>query len=118
MALLRRINTKAKAEINTGFGANTSDYGGRFVNKDGKPNIEKRGIRFFERLSWYHTLLQLSRWKFLFLLLSFYIIINLIFAVIYYMIGIDKLEGIRAQTALEEFGEAYFFSAQTFTTVG
>ncbi|MEO5891446.1 MAG: transporter, partial [Ferruginibacter sp.] len=102
MALLRKINTKAKAEINTGFGTNTSDYGGRFVNKDGRPNIEKRGIRFFDRLSWYHTLIQLSRGKFLLLLLSFYMIMNLIFAGVYYLIGIEKLEGIRADSALEE----------------
>ncbi|MEO5892930.1 MAG: ion channel, partial [Ferruginibacter sp.] len=118
MALLRKINTKAKTEINTGFGANTSDYGGRFLNKDGRPNIEKRGIPFFERLSWYHFFLQLPRWKFFLLLLSFYIVMNLLFAGVYYVIGIDKLEGIRAESPLEEFGEAYFFSAQTFTTVG
>ena len=118
MALLRKINTKAKAEINTGFGANTSDYGGRFVNKDGRPNIEKRGVSFIERMSWYHTLLQMPRWKFLLLLLSFYAGLNLIFATIYYAIGIENLEGIIADNALEEFGEAYFFSAQTFTTVG
>lgn len=118
MALLRKINTKAKAEINTGFGANTSDYGGRFVNKDGRPNIEKRGVSFIERMSWYHTLLQMPRWKFLLLLLGFYAGLNLIFATIYYAIGIENLEGIIADNALEEFGEAYFFSAQTFTTVG
>ena len=33
MALLRKLNSKAKAEVNTGFGVNPSDYGGRFVNK-------------------------------------------------------------------------------------
>ena len=118
MALLRKINGKARAEINTGFGTNTSDYGGRFVNKDGSPNIEKRGIRFFDRMSWYHTLLQLPRWKFLLLLLSFYMLLNLLFAIVYCAIGIENLEGIKADDALEEFGEAYFFSAQTFTTVG
>ncbi len=57
MALQRKINTKAKAEINTGFGTNTSDYGGHFVNKDGNPNIEKRGVSYFVRMSLYHTLL-------------------------------------------------------------
>jgi inward rectifier potassium channel len=118
MALLRKINTKAKAEINTGFGINTSDYGGRFVNKNGLPNIQKTGLNYFARLSWYHTLLQLPRWKFLLLLLAFYMLMNLVFAGVYYMIGIEKLEGIRADTKAEEFGEAYFFSAQTFTTVG
>jgi inward rectifier potassium channel len=37
MAILRKINTKAKAEINTGFGINNTDYGGRFVNKECVP---------------------------------------------------------------------------------
>lgn len=118
MALLRKINTRAKTEINTGFGVNTSDYGGRFVNKDGRPNIEKKGIRFFDQMSWYHTLLQMPRWKFFLLLLSFYMLLNLVFAVVYYAIGMENLEGIKANTLWEEFGEAYFFSAQTFTTVG
>ena len=118
MSLLKNINSQAKTEINTGFGSNTADYGGRFLNKDGSPNIEKRGISFFNRMSWYHTLLQMPLIKFLCLVGGFYIILNLIFAIIYYAIGIENLEGIKANNALEEFGEAYFFSAQTFTTVG
>ena len=118
MSLLRKINTKATTEINTGFGVNNADYGGRFVNKNGNPNIEKRGINYFERISWYHTMLQMPRWKFLIILFSFYILINLLFALIYYSIGIEHLVGIIANTAAEKFGEAYFFSAQTFTTVG
>ena len=118
MSLLKNINSQAKTEINTGFGSNTSDYGGRFLNKDGSPNIEKRGISFFNRMSWYHTLLQMSIFKFLCFVVGFYIFLNLLFASIYYAIGIQNLEGIKAGNALEEFGEAYFFSAQTFTTVG
>lgn len=118
MALPGKISTKAKAQINTGFGINSADYGGRFVNKDGTPNIEKRGINFLDRISWYHTLLQLSRWKFLSLLFLFYIVINLVFAFIYYAIGVEHLEGIRATNMGQQFFEAYFFSAQTFTTVG
>src|SRR6476469_2531149 len=101
MALLEKINSKAKAEINSGFGTNTSDYGGRFVNKDGKPNIEKKGIGYFGRISWYHTLLQLPRWKFFSLLFLFYIIMNFIFAGVYYFIGIEKLEGSHTGTAMQ-----------------
>jgi inward rectifier potassium channel len=118
MALLRKINSKAKTEINTGFGTNASDYGGRFVNKDGNPNIEIRGVGFFERISWYHTMLALPRWKFLFILFSFYILINFVFACIYYFVGVEYLNGIASQSEWEKFGSAYFFSAQTFTTVG
>ena len=118
MALLRKLNSSAQTEINTGFGTNASDYGGRFVNKDGQPNIEKRGMNFFQRTSWFHTLLAMPGWKFLFIILSFYIIINMLFAGIYYFIGIEHLSGMKIGSELEKFGEAFFFSAQTFTTVG
>ena len=70
------------------------------------------------RISWYHTLLSLSKWKFLFIILSFYIVINFVFAGIYYSIGVEHLNGITNDTELSKFGAAYFFSAQTFTTVG
>jgi inward rectifier potassium channel len=118
MALLRKLNTRAKAEINTGFGSNASSYGGRFVNKNGQPNIEKRGVNFFERTSWYHAMLALQRWKFLFLILAFYVVINIFFACIYFIAGVENLAGVSAGSATQKFGEAFFFSAQTFTTVG
>ena len=118
MALLRKINTKAKTQENTGFGVNGADYGGRFVNKNGEPNLEKRGIGVLQRLSWYHTMLSMPRWKFLMIILSFYIIMNLVFASFYYFIGINHLDGLKTGSPWLEFEEAFFFSAQTFTTVG
>jgi inward rectifier potassium channel len=118
MALLRKINSKAKTEINTGFGANSSDYGGRFVNKNGKANIQKRGLPFFERISWFHTMLAVPRWKFLFIIFCFFILVNFIFASIYYINGVENLSGMNTGTELQKFGEAFFFSTQTFTTVG
>ncbi|MEN9569584.1 MAG: hypothetical protein RL172_815 [Bacteroidota bacterium] len=118
MAFLKKINQKAKTVINTGFGINNADYGGRLINKNGQPNIKKTGVSFFKQISWYHTLLQMSSGKFLLLLLLFYICINFVFACIYYAIGVQNLGGMDATTELGKFGEAYFFSAQTFTTVG
>ncbi len=118
MAVLRKFNTKAKTENNTGFGSNASDYGGRFVNKDGNPNIDIQGVSFLNRISWYHTMLGLPGWKFLTIIFSFYILINFVFASVYYMIGVEHLYGINSVTEFGKFGAAYFFSAQTFTTVG
>jgi len=118
MALLRKINSRARTEINSGFGANASDYGGRFVNKDGQPNISKSGIPFFERISWFHSMLSMPGWKFLLIILGFYIAVNLIFAGIYYLNGVEHLYGMSASSELENFAEAFFFSTQTFTTVG
>ena len=118
MAILRKINSKAKTDTNTGFGTNAGDYGGRFVNKSGQPNLEKRGINYFERISWYHTMLTIPGWKFMLLIFLSFIFVNLIFAIIYFLIGVENLSGMVTNTTLEKFGEAYFFSAQTFTTVG
>lgn len=118
MNFLKKINSKAKADANTGFGTNAASYGGRFINKDGTANIQKRGIGFWERISWYHTMLGMPKWKFLIILFGFYITINFIFALVYYFIGIENLNGISGSSELERFGGAYFFSAQTFTTVG
>lgn len=119
MSLLRKINAKATADANTGFGTNPGSYGGRFINKDGTSNISKRGMPFFNRISWYHTMISMPRWKFMAILFSFYILVNFVFACIYYLIGVEYLDGIETTgSELVKFGKAYFFSAQTFTTVG
>ena len=118
MSILRKTNT-LQTDKNSGFGTNAGSYGGRFVNKNGTPNIEKRGMNLLRRISWYHTMIDMPNWKFMLILFSFYIIINFIFAVVYYAIGIEHLDGISPSgSILTQFGQAYFFSAQTFTTVG
>jgi inward rectifier potassium channel len=119
MALLDRLNLKGKSLSNTGFGTSASNYGGRFINKDGSANVAKRGIGLFDKISWYHTMLDLPTWKFLAILLLFYMGINFLFALIYFGIGIEHLAGIETSgSEWVQFGQAYFFSAQTFTTVG
>ncbi len=118
MAFSRKINTRLKAEDNSGFGTNSNSSGGRFYNRDGRANVLRKGVPLFDRFSWYHTMLNMSRARFLFLLFASYIAINLVFAGIYYMIGVEHLQGIIAHTKLEKFTEVFFFSTQTFTTVG
>ena len=118
MAKFHKINTNAQPEINTGFGNNASSYGGRFINKDGGANIEKRGIKFLEKISWYHTMLLLPRWKFLLIILLFYICVNFLFGGIYFLIGVRSLGEIPSPSTLTDFAESFFFSTQTFTTVG
>lgn len=116
---LKKVNSKAKSVTTTGFGTNPSSYGGRFINKDGSANVVKRGLTFFERISWYHTMLTMPAWKFLGIIVSFYAGINFVFASLYYAIGVENLDGIGSiESKWIQFGKAYFFSAQTFTTVG
>jgi inward rectifier potassium channel len=118
MAFRKKINTKAKADQNTGFGTNASSYGGRFVTKSGNANVRKTGIDFLDSISWYHTMLTIPRWKFFFIIFSFYFLVNFAFASIYYSIGVEHLNGINAVKAIDKFGQSFFFSIQTYTTVG
>ena len=119
MALFKNISIKAKTDENTGFGTNASRYGGRFINKDGSANVERKGYNFLKRISWYHTMLELPTWKFLGILFLFFIGVNFLFASCYYFIGIEFLDGIEhTGSEVTKFAKAYFFSTQTFTTVG
>jgi len=113
----RKINIQS--ELNTGFGVNSENSSGRFYDRNhGSANVTKRGVGILNRYSLYHTMLAMPRTKFLLFLLMAYIIVNLIFAGIYYAIGIDHLAGVQAGSAFKNFTEVFFFSAQTFTTVG
>lgn len=118
MAFFRKFNTKAKDIENTGFGTNASLYGGRFIDKDGNANVRKTGLPFFESISWFHTMLSIPSWKFYLVIFLFYFGVNFLFANLYLYIGIENLVGTQKGSLLSNFGEAFFFSTQTFTTVG
>ncbi len=107
-----------KTDSNTGFGDNAANYGGRFINKNGTSNIEKLGVSYLDSISWFHTMLSLPRWRFALVIILFFVIVNLLFAIVYYIIGLNYLNGITGASELERFAQAFFFSAQTFTTVG
>jgi inward rectifier potassium channel len=100
-----------------GFGGK-ENQSKRIINKDGTFNMRRKGIPFREYFNFYHYLVSVSWPKFLLIIFFGYIILNLVFAGIYYAIGVEHLLGIIGQTPFEKFSEAFFFSAQSFTTVG
>ena len=51
------------------------------------------------------------------LVVASYLTVNIIFGLIYWIIGIDEI-GIKHDTVIEDFFESVYFSAQTFSTVG
>lgn len=116
--MLSRMNRMLRTDETTGFGALSKDFSGRFYDKNGRPNVRVKGVGFLEGLSWYHTMINMSGRRFMFLIFLCYIGINLIFTMIYAAIGIEHLAGIQKGTLLDDFMELFFFSTQTFTTVG
>jgi inward rectifier potassium channel len=118
MAMKRKIDPFLKVNNDTGFGINAANYGGRFINRDGTFNLQKEGLPFLRRYSVYHNMLTLPLWKFIAMIFLFYFIINLLFAAVYLLVGTQELTGVIGTTPWMKFKEAYFFSTETFTTVG
>jgi inward rectifier potassium channel len=117
MAITRR-QAEFKSNEDTGFGTNPDNYGGRFVNRDGTFNVRKEGIPFLQRFSLYHSMLNMPIWKFYGTLFAFYLSVNFIFCCVYFFIGADQFQGILSKSQWGIFKELFFFSTETYTTVG
>ncbi|MEP6846752.1 MAG: transporter [Panacibacter sp.] len=118
MALRKRINTFLKSYNDTGFGSNAENYGGRFVNKDGSFNVKREGLPFWERFSMFHTMINLPTWKFLSVIVIAFIVINFFFTILFWITGYEQFAGIVTDNNWFIFRELYFFSTETFSTVG
>jgi len=114
----KKRNPFSKENNDTGFAGNNNDTGGRFINKDGSYNLVKEGMPFHKRFSIFHDMLNLPLWKFIAIIFIFFIVINLIFTGIYLVIGYDQLNGLTTGSDWKIFREIFYFSTQTFTTVG
>lgn len=95
-----------------GFGEKYLNRTKRIINKDGSFNV-KRTHSGFNVSDIYHYLITINWSTFLFLLFSFFILINILFAAVYSLIGIYNPSGHQW-----DFLNALFVSIQTFTSVG
>jgi inward rectifier potassium channel len=118
MANHRRISSYLKANNDTGFSSKADTSGSRFVNKDGSYNLRKTGLGIINRFSIFQFMLTIPRWKFIGVILLFYVIMNLLFTSVYLIVGTDQLQGMIGAGPWVKFKEVFFFSTQTFTTVG
>ena len=89
----------------------------RSINKDGSFNVYRRGG------SWrdfhpYLQMLNMSWPRFFATILSGYLLINLLFALMYFGLGPDHLHGADCATEFDRFLNDFFFSTHTLTTVG
>jgi inward rectifier potassium channel len=100
-----------------GFGTKSFKDTKRLVNQDGSFNVVKTGGSFFD-VSLYHWLINLSWLSFLGMLLAGYAVVNIIFALIYYFVGVDGLNAEPTVNEWDAFLQCFYFSCQTVTTVG
>ncbi len=114
------MNPFSRLNNDTGLSTKNNDLGsGRFINKDGSYNLVKEGMPFWKRISVFHDMLNLPSWKFVAIILMYYLVINLCFTTIYFLIGPNELTGLPVGvSSWRTFKELFYFSTETYTTVG
>ncbi len=113
----KKVEKKEKFD-DLGLGNKDTSGGYRTLNKNGSFNVRKTNVPFLERLNFFHALISMSWLRFFGLTLLCYFIANLLFATIYTLIGLENLTATKGLSEIDQFLEAFFFSAQTITTLG
>jgi inward rectifier potassium channel len=118
MSLIRNAINRMRPGEDIGL-----DHGGqkgrqRSINNDGSYNMERINSGVFGNFNLFYWLLT-TPWKHYWLaVFSYYGSMNLLFATIYYLLGPESIHGIPEGSELIKFAYCFFFSAQSFTTVG
>ena len=110
--------TKAEETDDIGLSSKYSSHTQRLVNRDGTFNVVRRGLKFSESFNLYHWLISIKWSTFILLVILSFVLVNLVFATLYYLNGIDSLGVADNPSGFRAFLEAFFFSTQTITTVG
>ncbi|MFI1772158.1 ion channel [Thalassobellus citreus] len=106
----------AKKIKDPGLGNASSLNAKRMMKADGSFNIQhvNKPVRFSEA---YHYLVNVSWLHFFMLTFSVGVLINSVFAILYLVIGIEQIIPSTGSIS-HDFLNAFFFSMQTFTTLG
>jgi inward rectifier potassium channel len=100
-----------------GLGEKYFKHTKRIINKDGSFNIKRTGGGL-SSINAFHYLINISWTKFLLFVFAGFVCVNLFFAILYQLAGIQNLSNAAAGDGLQSFLNTFFFSVQTFATVG
>lgn len=90
----------------------------RFLNRDGSFNVQRAGLNVATSLNLYHVLLSMSWSTFLGLVLLLYFLSNIFFGALYAAFGAAALVDTSGAPFSSLFLTGFFFSVQTFATIG
>jgi inward rectifier potassium channel len=89
----------------------------RLLNRDGTFNVERSGLSWLDKLA-PHELLRISWPAFIGLVATVYLLLNIVFAALFVAFGPDDLLGPGIEMLGGKLSQAFFFSIQTFATIG
>jgi inward rectifier potassium channel len=90
----------------------------RLLNRNGTFNVIREGLNPVSSLGLYHWLLTISWPRFLGFIASSYLAVNAVFAFAYLLCGPEALQSSAGNFAGHPFYRAFFFSVDTFATIG
>jgi inward rectifier potassium channel len=90
----------------------------RLLNADGTFNVQRTGLGVLESIAPYQQMLTMTWTEFLGAVVAVYLLFNVLFAAAYLVAGPHTLIGADEHTLGGAFGRAFFFSVQTFATIG
>ena len=90
----------------------------RLMNRDGSFNAARVGMSRWSFTNFYHDSISMSWPRFLLVVAVFYVVHNVIFALLYLLCGRDALIDATEHPINNEFWRAFFFSVHTFATIG
>ncbi len=112
-------NIAEQAERDLGFGSVVSGQSRqRLLNADGTFNVQRTGLPFLSSLNLFHTLLSMKWRTFLLLVLLLYFTSNVVFGAVYATFGPAALVDTSAEPMANMLIRGFFFSVQTFATIG
>ncbi|HLL99677.1 MAG TPA: hypothetical protein VK400_01370 [Pyrinomonadaceae bacterium] len=118
-----RVNVKPgemrEEERDLGFGSVVSrESRERLLNQDGTFNVQRTGLPFLSSLNLYHTLIAMSWKTFTALTLLLYFLSNVVFGILYASLGAESLVDSSTEPTENLLLRGFFFSVQTFATIG
>ena len=116
---IKTVEVSEKEIQDLGFGSVvTGQSRQRLLNADGSFNVQRSGLSLFTSLNLYHSLISMSWRVFLSLILLLYFLSNILFGTIYAFVGTEGLVDTSAEPFANMFVRGFFFSVQTFATIG
>jgi inward rectifier potassium channel len=108
----------ARLRQDLGLGGKLSERSrARLVNHDGTFNVRRNDLSAFHPYNAYHTLLALPVPRLLGLMAVWYVVVNVVFALLYWLCGPGALVG-ASEAPLGRLEDSLFFSVQTLATIG
>ena len=90
----------------------------RLIERDGSFTARREGFPPLSYLNLYHAMLSMTWPRFLLSATGMYVGMNALFAWLFLMCGVSALGGMTAESMGGRFLRAFFFSVETFATIG